>query len=63
MLAIRGDDNGYDKPMRDGRSNNPFARDLVETQRDEQRRYLDRNQSSDPTSFCIGVSGYPKTPS
>ena len=23
-------------------------------------RYLDRNQSSDPTSFCIGVSGYPE---
>ena len=61
VLAIRGDDNGYDKPMRDGRSNNPFARDLVEQLSEMNNgRYLDRNQSSDPTSFCIGVSGYPE---
>lgn len=61
VLAIRGDDNGYDKPLAMGRSNNPFARDLVE-QLDSMNhgRYLDKNQSSDPTTFCIGVSGYPE---
>ena len=61
VLAIRGDDNGYDKPLANGRSNNPFARDLVEQLNDmNQGRYLDKNQSSDPTTFCIGVSGYPE---
>jgi methylenetetrahydrofolate reductase (NADPH) len=61
VLAIRGDDNGYDKPIADGRSNNPFARDLVEQLNEMNHgRYLDKNQSSDPTTFCIGVSGYPE---
>ena len=61
VLAIRGDDNGYDKPLANGRSNNPFARDLVEQLNSmNQGRYLDKNQSSDPTTFCIGVSGYPE---
>jgi methylenetetrahydrofolate reductase (NADPH) len=61
ILAIRGDDNGYDKPLSEGRSNNTYASDLVEQVAEmKQGNYLDRNQDSDPTKFCVGVAGYPE---
>mgnify|MGYP001169042339 CR=1 FL=1 len=61
VLAIRGDDNGYDKPLPEGRSNNAYARDLVEQiTAMNQGAYLDRNQKSDPTKYCVGVAGYPE---
>jgi methylenetetrahydrofolate reductase (NADPH) len=61
VLAIRGDDNGYDKPLVEGRTNNPFALDLVEQIHGMNKgHYLDQIQASDPTSFCVGVAGYPE---
>ena len=61
VLAIRGDDNGYDKPVSEGRSANRFALDLV-TQIKEMNAgtYLDLNQKAAPTNFCVGVAGYPE---
>jgi methylenetetrahydrofolate reductase (NADPH) len=61
VLAIRGDDNGYDKPMREGRSANAFAVDLVgQIQNMNGGNYLDANATADPTSFCVAVAGYPE---
>jgi methylenetetrahydrofolate reductase (NADPH) len=61
VLAVRGDDNGYDKPMREGRSANNFAVELVaQIQSMNGGNYLDANATADPTSFCIAVAGYPE---
>jgi methylenetetrahydrofolate reductase (NADPH) len=62
ILAIRGDDNGYSKPIPAGRSANKHAVDLVkQISNMNQGKYLEENlidaKSSD---FCIGVSGYPE---
>ena len=62
VLAVRGDDSGYQKPLREGRSANRFATDLV-TQIDAMNhgRYLaDDLLDAEPSSFCIGVGGYPE---
>ena len=62
VLAVRGDDSGYQKPLREGRSANRFATDLV-TQIDAMNhgRYLAEDLlDAEPSSFCIGVGGYPE---
>jgi methylenetetrahydrofolate reductase (NADH) len=62
VLAVRGDDNGYKKPLRDGRSANERAVDLVR-QIAELRtgRYVAEDLAeAEPLSFCIGVGGYPE---
>jgi methylenetetrahydrofolate reductase (NADPH) len=62
VLAIRGDDSGYRKPLRAGRSVNESAYDLV-----SQIAAMNRGQfleedllDADPTGFCVGVAGYPE---
>ena len=61
VLAIRGDETNYKKPIQSGRSANVFASDLV-SQLDNLRkgRYLDEIINADPMSLCIGVGGYPE---
>lgn len=62
VLAVRGDDSGYEKPLREGRSANRFAIDLV-AQIDAMNhgRYLaDDLLDAEPSSFCVGVGGYPE---
>ncbi|MEO6695329.1 MAG: methylenetetrahydrofolate reductase [Ignavibacteria bacterium] len=62
VLAVRGDDLGYVKPVPQGRSSNIFAVDLVKQICDMNNgRYLE-NELLDaaPTGFCIGVGGYPE---
>jgi methylenetetrahydrofolate reductase (NADPH) len=62
VLAVRGDDSGYKKPLRDGRSANRFAVDLV-AQIDGMNHghYLaDDLLDAHPTDFCIGAGGYPE---
>jgi len=62
LLAIRGDDFGYDKPVPEGKSINRFASDLVKQIMDMNHgKYLEENLlDAKPSNFCVGVSGYPE---
>ena len=62
VLAIRGDDPGFQKPLQFGRSANRYASDLVaQITAMNHGRYLDENLlNTDPSQFCVGVAGYPE---
>lgn len=62
VLAIRGDDNGYQKPIPEGKSKNKYAVDLVkQIVAMNSGKYLEENLlDAKPSDFCIGVSGYPE---
>ncbi len=62
VLAIRGDDTGYDKPVPEGRSANRYTVDLVkQIYALNSGRYLEDNLlDAEPTNFCVGVGGYPE---
>lgn len=62
VLAVRGDDSGFQKPLTYGRSANRFACDLVaQIAAMNGGRYLEQDLlDAEPTSFCIGVGGYPE---
>lgn len=62
VLAIRGDDNGYEKSLKGNRSRNEYAADLVRQVNDmNEGRYLEDLANAEPTNFCVGVGGYPET--
>ncbi len=62
VLAVRGDENGFRKPLQYGRSANEYAGDLVSQIAAMNRgRYLEEDiLDADPTDFCIGIAGYPE---
>lgn len=62
VLAIRGDDNGFKKPLPYGRSANEHAVDLVEQIAAMNRGdYLEDDLlDAEPSNFSIGVAGYPE---
>src|SRR6185295_2867241 len=62
VLAVRGDDSGFQKPLQYGRSANGCAADLVRQVRAmSQGQYLvEQLLDADPLDFCIGVGGYPE---
>ncbi|HXO20321.1 MAG TPA: methylenetetrahydrofolate reductase [Thermoanaerobaculia bacterium] len=62
VLAVRGDDSGYQKPLQFGRSANQYAVDLVRQIAAMNRgRYLEEDLlDAQPSSFCVGVGGYPE---
>ncbi|NQV90964.1 methylenetetrahydrofolate reductase, partial [Candidatus Woesearchaeota archaeon] len=61
VLAIRGDKNGYQKPVPKGKTRNIFAVDLVHQISDMNHGiYLVQEPNASPTNFCIGVAGYPE---
>jgi methylenetetrahydrofolate reductase (NADPH) len=62
VLAIRGDDSGYKKPLKFGRSVNPYAVDLVtQIVAMNAGTYLEEELlDSEPSDFCVGVAGYPE---
>lgn len=62
VLAVRGDDSGYQKPLPHGRSANLHATDLVaQIHSMNHGRYLEQDLlDAEPTDFCIGVGGYPE---
>lgn len=62
LLAVRGDDSGYDKPIPEGRSVNKYTSDLVRQVYDmNQGKYLEDNLlDAKATAFCVGVGGYPE---
>lgn len=62
VLAIKGDENGYQKPLTFGRSANQSATDLVGQIADMNRgHYLEEDLAdAEPSNFCIGIAGYPE---
>ena len=62
LLAVRGDDNGYSKPIPEGKSINQYASDLVEQiVAMNNGHYLEDNLlDAKPSDFCVGVGGYPE---
>lgn len=62
LIAVRGDDSGYKKPAKFGRTVNDYAIDLVKQIDDMNRgKYIeDSLVDAEPTSFCIGIGGYPE---
>jgi methylenetetrahydrofolate reductase (NADPH) len=62
VLAIRGDDSDYKKPIKFGRSINEYAVDLIKQINSiNQGRYLEEGLlDPQPMNFCIGASGYPE---
>jgi methylenetetrahydrofolate reductase (NADPH) len=62
VLAIRGDEAGYKKPLQNGRTANRYGSDLIRQISDMNRGELIGGQQSNaqPTSFCIGAAAYPE---
>ena len=62
VLAIRGDDSGFQKPIKYGRSINPYGIDLIKQIADLNiGKYIENDLlDAKPMDFCIGTSGYPE---
>ncbi len=62
VLAVRGDDSGYRKPLKEGRSANLYASDLVrQIANVGEGHYLEEDLlNAEPMAFCVGVGGYPE---
>jgi methylenetetrahydrofolate reductase (NADPH) len=63
VLAIKGDDNGYRKPVRPDRTVNEYGIDLVKQIVGMNKGvYLEDEElvDAEPSSFCVGVAGYPE---
>ncbi len=62
VLAIRGDESGFNKPIKYGRSANVHAIDLVKQIADMNKgKYLeDSLLDAEPMNFGIGIGGYPE---
>ncbi|HEX7069886.1 MAG TPA: methylenetetrahydrofolate reductase [NAD(P)H] [Rhodothermales bacterium] len=61
VMALRGDECDFKKPVPPEKSSNCFASDLVEQiVRMNNGRYIEELVDATPTDFCIGVAGYPE---
>jgi methylenetetrahydrofolate reductase (NADPH) len=61
VLAIRGDDSGYQKPLEHGRSRNVHASDLIAQIADMNKgEFLEELLDASPTDFCVGAAAYPE---
>jgi methylenetetrahydrofolate reductase (NADH) len=61
VMALRGDDSGYRKPLHSDRTTNEFAIDLVRQISDMNSGvYLEDLMDAESTDFCVGVAGYPE---
>jgi len=61
ILAIRGDETNYKKPVSKDRSENVYAEDLVKQIHGLAKGiYLDDIINADAMDMCIGVGGYPE---
>jgi len=62
VLAVRGDDSGFKKPLKFGRSANEYASDLIrQISNINEGKYIeDSLLDARPMNFCIGAGGYPE---
>jgi methylenetetrahydrofolate reductase (NADPH) len=62
VLAIRGDDLGYKKPIPDHKTENLYAYQLVQQITNMNKgNYLEKSLlDAAATDFCIGIAGYPE---
>ncbi len=61
LLAIAGDDHGYDKPLTDNRTRNENALELVQQIRAlGAGKYVSTPREGAPIGFEVGVAGYPE---
>ncbi len=60
VLALRGDELNYVKSIQEGKTTNAYAVDLVRQIEAMNRGEYTRASDAQPTSFCIGVAGYPE---
>ncbi len=62
VLALRGEENSYQKPLMNGRSANQYAVDLVKQISNMNKGiYLEEELvDARPSNFCIGVAAYPE---
>ncbi len=61
VMALRGDEGGYRKPVTGSRTRNEYAVDLVRQISDMNKGvYQEEMIGATPTDFCIGVAGYPE---
>ncbi len=61
VLAIRGDESNYKKPVDTAKSVNSYANELVEQLNNLKKGiYLEEIENSDPIDMCIGVGAYPE---
>ena len=61
VMALRGDDVEFRKPIERSRTTNNYAVDLVRQIVDMNNgRYIEDLIDAAPTNFCIGVAGYPE---
>jgi methylenetetrahydrofolate reductase (NADPH) len=61
VLAIRGDETNYKKPLASHRTANTYAHELVAQLADLRHgKYLEELANSDPIDVCIGVGAYPE---
>ncbi len=61
VMALRGDDSGFNKPVSVDRTTNEFAIDLVkQISAMNEGHFLEELIDAAPTDFCVGVAGYPE---
>jgi methylenetetrahydrofolate reductase (NADPH) len=61
VLAIRGDETNYKKPVQSHRTVNAYASELVSQLGNlKSGQYLEDLSGSEPIDMCIGVGGYPE---
>jgi len=61
VLAIRGDESNYKKPVSNEKTFNSYAVELVSQLHNlKNGKYLEDIENSDPIDLCIGVGGYPE---
>ncbi|OGU68395.1 MAG: methylenetetrahydrofolate reductase [NAD(P)H] [Stygiobacter sp. RIFOXYC12_FULL_38_8] len=62
VLAVRGDDSAFKKPLKFGRSMNEYAVDLVKQINSLNKgKYIeDGLLDAEPMDVCVGVGGYPE---
>jgi methylenetetrahydrofolate reductase (NADPH) len=62
VLAVRGDEREYKKPIPHGKTSNVYTVDLVRQIINMNKgKYLEEDLlDATPTNFCIGVGGYPE---